>query len=290
MYQYLMYGLIVHSDIPLYNLTQTVGDPDAYISYGKVSYDNVPSGSKNFYYSPDYVCFQTNHGAFSISNGQRITIEPTPEATLIQLTAYVIGWGFAFLFTQRGFSALHCTALDINGDGVLISGISGCGKSTTALSLIQRGYKYLADDIAMLNPLNSMEITPAYPIQKVCHNIIDSLNPENLLFINEERDKYSYYNTAEFCCLPRRLKAVIVLRCADIPSVQVEEVTGLNKYLRTLECLFLSEIYAFSETPEGDKYRCLKLAEQIHLYIITRPYSGNTLDEITDKIINLVTT
>lgn len=289
MYQYLMYGLIVHSDIALYNLAQTVGDPDAFISYGKVSYDNVPSGSKNFYYSPDYVCFQTSHGAFSISNGQQITIEPTPEATTVQLTAYVIGWGLAFLFTQRGFSALHCTALDIKGNGVLISGVSGSGKSTTALSLIHRGFQYLADDVVMLNPLNSMEIIPAYPIQKICHNITASLNPENLLYINEEREKYSYYNTTEFCSIPRRLKSIILLRRADVASVQVEEVTGLNKYLHTLECLFLSEIYSFCGTPEGDKYRCLKLAEQIHFYILTRPSSGNTLDEITDKIMNLVT-
>lgn len=288
MYQYLLYGLIVQSDIPLYNLIQTTGQPSVFICYGKINYDNLFYDSKDFFYSTDYVCFLTDYGVLAISNGDKIIIEPNSKANHLNLAAYVLGWGMAFIFTQRGYSALHCTALSINNHGFLISGISGAGKSTTALSLINRGCKFLADDIAMLNPPDSMMIIPAYPIQKVCRNIAETLNPDNLLYINEDRDKYSYYNPTEFCNTPSTLKTIISLRCADIPLVQVEEITGLNKYLRTLECLFLSEIYASVGASNDDKFRCLKLAEKIKLYIITRPFNSNTIDEITDLVLHLV--
>ncbi len=41
---------------------------------------------------------------------------------------------------------IHATAIDIDGDGVLLRGPSGCGKSDLALRLIHTGARLVADD------------------------------------------------------------------------------------------------------------------------------------------------
>lgn len=44
------------------------------------------------------------------------------------------------------FTAIHGVLVDINGVGVLIMGQSGVGKSETALELVKRGHRLVADD------------------------------------------------------------------------------------------------------------------------------------------------
>ena len=47
---------------------------------------------------------------------------------------------------------LHAAALERNGCGVLFVGGSGCGKSTLAAALLSRGWHYLSDELALIQP------------------------------------------------------------------------------------------------------------------------------------------
>ena len=187
----------------------------------------------------------------------------------------------------RGFS-LDCSMEVQPGMITGLIGRNGSGKSTTALSLIRRGYQYLADDIVMLRPLDSPNIVPAYPLQKVCGDVAEQLPPEQLLYINEQRDKYAYLNRKDYCHQPKKLSSIFIIRADDEDTVRVEEITGLNKYLRTLECLFLAEVYADVGTPDGDKFQCLKIAEQVRFYMIKRPKYIDTVEQVADCIESLV--
>lgn len=50
------------------------------------------------------------------------------------------------LLKRTGIYAIHATALERNGHGVLIPGSSGRGKTTCCISLLRGGYRYLSDD------------------------------------------------------------------------------------------------------------------------------------------------
>jgi len=50
-------------------------------------------------------------------------------------------------FAARGFRAIHASAVDFNGEGVILAGDSGSGKTTAALMLVQEGGKLVADDL-----------------------------------------------------------------------------------------------------------------------------------------------
>ena len=51
---------------------------------------------------------------------------------------------------------LHATAVAINGDGVLLSGLSGSGKSDLALRLIDRGAILISDDGVLVDSDDSI--------------------------------------------------------------------------------------------------------------------------------------
>lgn len=54
--------------------------------------------------------------------------------------------------------SMHGVLVDIYGEGVLITGNSGLGKSETALELIRRGHRLVADDVVEIRKLGDQEL------------------------------------------------------------------------------------------------------------------------------------
>ena len=61
--------------------------------------------------------------------------------------------------------SVHGTLLEISGIGVLITGYSGLGKSETALELIHRGHRLVADDSTLIKRINDEVV--GYPPEKI---------------------------------------------------------------------------------------------------------------------------
>jgi GTPase SAR1 family protein len=45
-----------------------------------------------------------------------------------------------------GLVPVHCACLESDGDGLLIAGVSGVGKSTLSMALCEEGFNYVSDD------------------------------------------------------------------------------------------------------------------------------------------------
>lgn len=290
MYQYYIYGVGIHTEIKLYNLQECKVPQDVLIHYGTISKDIAEYTEKGLAssMSPKRVWFRNDIGHFVISGGNDILVQPLGSNDENDLASFILGWCIAFLFQQRGYSAIHSSAIEMNEQAVLISGFSGAGKSTIALSLIEAGYRYLADDIAMVNPKDDMMIQPAFPQQKVCRNIAEQMGTDTLLYINEKKDKFAYYNIKDFCDMPRKLTTMIMLKKYDGDKVIVEEVTGIEKLNSILLNLFLLDAYKAMDFTLEEKARCLELAGKINIYKIYRPNGKDTVQEIRDTIIQLV--
>jgi len=290
MYQYYIYGLGVHTEIKLYNLKEQKVARDVLIHYGNVSNDIVEYTERGLAssMSPARAWFRNDIGHFVIRDGNDILVQPIGSADENDLASFVLGWCIAFLFQQRGYSAIHSSAIEVDEQAVLISGFSGAGKSTIALSLIDAGYRYLADDIAMVNPKEDMMVQPAFPQQKVCRNIAEQMGTDKLLYINEKKDKFAYYNEKDFCDVPRKLTTMFILRKYEGDQVRIEEITGIEKLNCVLKNLFLLDAYRAMGFTLEEKARSLELAGKITIYQISRPEKKDTVQEIKDAIIQLV--
>lgn len=68
---------------------------------------------------------------------------------------------------------MHGVLVEVHGEGLLITGDSGIGKSETALELIKRGHRLIADD--------------AVEIRRVDHNVLTGSAPEMIRYYMELR-------------------------------------------------------------------------------------------------------
>lgn len=290
MFQYYIYGLGIHSEIRLYNLEETPSAPDVTVCYASVPEDITALTEQGMAssISASRIWFRNDRGHFIVRNGNEILVCPLGNTDEEELASFVLGWGLSFLFLMRGFSAVHCSGIEIDEhSAALIAGVSGAGKSTTALSLIDAGYRYLADDIVMVKPSENMLIHPGFPLQKVCRNVAEQMKDDNLFYINERKDKFAYYNPEDFCNEPRRLTTMIMLDKYDGEVVQTEELTGLSKWNCILQNLFLLDAYKSFDYPPEEKARTLELAGKLRIYKITRPVRIDTVDEIRDVIVRI---
>ena len=73
---------------------------------------------------------------------------PIPTSRFSGMLSYFLEHEFAPSCT------VHGVLLDIYGVGVLIVGISGVGKSETALELVERGHRLVADDVVILRRIS----------------------------------------------------------------------------------------------------------------------------------------
>ena len=291
MFYYLLYGKKFISDIPLFNIPQSetfFPDPEVSIHSGIFEVESITSNKMGVQIGNDCSMIILKFGALRIVSGKEIIYMLKETFTPEQITPFIAGWGLAMLLTQMGYSAFHCSALVRNDQCFFVSGVSGAGKSTTSLELLKKGCKYLSDDIAIVNSYEEMIVPPSFPIQKLCPDIALDLNESCLFEINNDRGKYSYLNTSDYCNSPKKLTTIFKLMTDDIPKVKIEEVTGLNKYLRVMECLFLEVPYALSSFPERERFQCLKIAGNIRLYTIIRPNNQDTLQEISNTILKIL--
>ncbi len=89
---------------------------------------------------------------FALSrDGERITINYDPDRVVDRLVREV--GQMALLTAPPELLLVHAGVVGTPaGDGVLLTGESGSGKTTTVAALVQEGYSYLSDEAAVIDP------------------------------------------------------------------------------------------------------------------------------------------
>ncbi|MCS6290855.1 MAG: hypothetical protein H8K10_17995 [Nitrospira sp.] len=88
-----------------------------------------------------------------------------PETMAPDIRVSFVHFAMTELLKRRGLYTFHATALEHMGRGVLIPGFSGQGKTTSFLSLLRSGYRYLSDDHPFFRISGTrVEILP-YPLK-----------------------------------------------------------------------------------------------------------------------------
>ncbi len=66
---------------------------------------------------------------------------------------------------------IHGTLMEVFGVGILLTGASGVGKSETALELIERGHRLIADDSVLLKNISDSYIIGCGPKPELAHHM-----------------------------------------------------------------------------------------------------------------------
>lgn len=292
---YKIYGLIIKSDIKLYNsnlisLSSITPDIEIVSKSINTNIDSSFISRSNFYFSQNNIIFIIeNVGRYQITNGNKITIEYLPNTDLEEIKKYILGSALGLLLFQRNIIALHGSSIVINNNAIIISGNIGAGKTSTTLSLVNKGYSFLTDDVASVTKdINgTYNVHHCIPYQKLCFNTIESLGYDKNKLIQIDKIKNKYYSPEiiNFTKEPKQLKSLFYLTTSNnLTTVSYSEVFGVEKFKLILSNIFRKELIP-NELIKGNYIKeVLNLSKNISVYKITRPKNGNSIE----KIVNII--
>lgn len=93
----------------------------------------------------------------AIKHGVPLLVSKKPTSELIAATIRFLHYELAPCVS------IHAVMVDVYGEGVLITGESGIGKSEIALELIKRGHRLVSDDCVDIKKINADELIGSAP-------------------------------------------------------------------------------------------------------------------------------
>ena len=135
-----------------YSYLETLSEEDREDRYRKLLGFNVPCVIMCREYEPDEVVLR-------IAGERGVPILSSPDAT-----SNVAAEAIYFLTSKLApCISIHGVLVDIYGEGVLIMGESGIGKSEAALELIRRGHRLVTDDVVEIRKINNNTLIGTSP-------------------------------------------------------------------------------------------------------------------------------
>lgn len=232
-----------------------------------------------------------------VEQGQVIRYHIRQGGDLGAVRTYLLGFGMAILAMQQGKPAFHCSALvSPEGKALLIAGESGAGKSTLTAKLLIRGYRFLADDMAVvdISEKGGPWVYPSFPYMKLCRDaaLRQGYAPEELLYIDEKKDKFLVPCIDVFQREKAPLERFVFLGMLPeeegtekVPGkVKTDRITGPDSMLVYKENLFLRHLWKRQDPGMGIWQNCLRMAEQIPVCSVRRPAAGDSTAEVAAEV------
>lgn len=284
------YGLCISSDLDLPELNDAAGPAQVFIRLGPTpsQLENPVTKTPRLQAAPGRFLLDIEGVArYFVQEGREITLTPAPGVQEVDVRLYLLGSALGALMHQRAMLPLHGAALARGQEAFFITGVSGAGKSTLAHRLIERGLKYLSDDVCAVSfdPAGRPLLTPSFPRLKLWGDSLTALglSPEGLPKVASEMDKYHLRLAESFCDETLPLTCICLIDPHG-QSFQAEEITGARKVGALLANTYRVR---FLEGLGGKKnhFRQLTgLAPHVRMFRLSRPEQGFRVDELADLV------
>lgn len=215
-----VYGLTVATWIPFPELELAPADApvDAVFRLGEVPAELASpqfTGAR-FQASPGRLLAWIDGVARYLAVEEReIIVQPEPAAIESDLRALLLCSPMGGLLHQRGLLPLHASAIATPRGAVVFMGNSGRGKSTLAAHFRQRGFRVLADDIAVIrfDAAGTPFAEPGLPQFKLWPNSVSELGEETeaLPRLRPQMEKRTLAFPDSFCREPLPLARLYAL-------------------------------------------------------------------------------
>jgi hypothetical protein len=299
-YTYWAFGLKVGSELPFPELLPLQNDDlcDLTVAWGAIP---VIEKTLNGFHSETYDITPTSYriaikdvASYYVREGKNIIIEACKNADQDSIRLFCLSNAFAAALHHRKTIPIHCAALIDKGELVLILGNSGAGKSTTMASLVQRGLKPFSDDVCV--PLHDPEtgkisLFSSYPMMKFWKETLELVGVENAVDrkIRPDMEKYGIYFHQSFLTDALSPKLIILLEKTDqVSSPTLAPISGIELFTKLESNAYRGEYLGFSDLKKEHFMLFTQLANQSDYHILKRPLTGNFVDEVAQKIINLL--
>ncbi|MEO6529230.1 MAG: hypothetical protein ABIP93_21600 [Gemmatimonadaceae bacterium] len=216
-----------------------------------------------------------------------------PGQTLEDLTAYLYGPVLGFVLRSWGRLALHASCVCIEDAAVLLAGVSGSGKSTTAAALATRGHSVMSDDLtALAIEEESLIASPAFDHLRLwpASERVVLGEGARLDRITPSWDKRRFpLAGAAFADAPRAVRAIVVLDERTTGTHAVSRLIPRAEAVLTLAALTYSNYLLDSSMRATELTQLGTLVRAVPVHSLTPPTGREGMDSLCDEILRIAT-
>ena len=175
----------------------------------------------------------------------------------------VLGVPLGYLLQNNDFQVLHGSAVTKSNLGYSFIGKSGIGKSTIALSLLNKGFKLLTEDLCVVKDMHIYNFSNW--IKSSENNLVEALKPIERIHLKKDSRKRSLYKLEKNYINNKKtkLKAIYFLDSSRKRNIKKLSPSDSFKYLFT---------YAYRKG-DADAFtlkKLSKISEKVDCFIYSR--------------------
>lgn len=293
MLRYCLAGISIEStmELPLPVLTKSAGGAEALLIVGPpLARDELPSEADWCWSSPTEATLgYPDLGKAWISEGRRILLRPcSQEPDAVTEWRGLIIPCFAALFHQRGSLSLHASAVCRNGVALGFMGLCGAGKSTLVAQLTGEGFRFLSDDLLLINADRTQGAGfvahPGFSVIKLWEDAagVASKGFSRLGRLYPDAAKDGFVPTREVSAqTPAPLRELFVIEEGN--EVSVETLSKGEALAELLRHTYGVDV--FGNKPQALHFRqCSELAAKVPVKRLTRPKNFDRASEVQQAI------
>lgn len=237
--RYRAYNLGIDSDLSLPELPRISSAIDVSVRIGTVTQrpSVFDASGRGYRHTGNQDCYVLeNVGAFLVSNGSHVLVEPFTEAVGELLRLSLLGPAMALILHQRKTFVLHGGAVVINGSAVVFLGGHGWGKSTLVAMLYARGHPFVCEDVAGLTfQGEQIQVIPSFPQLKLWPDSIRTVGwlPDDFPRIYPACAKRLIRFHERFATTPMPIRRIYVLSVGV--DVRVDRLRPVEKFETILQ-------------------------------------------------------
>ncbi|WP_416111522.1 hypothetical protein [Methanobacterium sp. MZD130B] len=286
------HGLNIKSELffPEFQINETP-KVDVFIRFGKTNLWNKIStkNCREVYFSKFtkiiissdnlVYLFWRNIWIFTIRHNE-IVINSKTSLDINFLKFLLFGYGFAILLHLRGRLVLHANAFNIDDSAIIISGVSGIGKSTISFAFLQKGYKLLCDDVLSINiEKKCQNVYPSFPRIKLWPDVIQNFEetPEKMPKIHLNTSKRFYNASRKFSDDEKQINTIYFIKKRD--NNKIKEITPQKAMMELIKSSYCFKLFNERELSEN-LTQCAALINKIPIKILEVKKSYESLTNL----------
>lgn len=291
-YYYKIYGLCVQSDLCIEEAIQIDENCNMDVTVKTYDIDSCIYNKKETSWSKDFISFYIEDVAiYQIVKGNEIYIFKEKEADIDELKCFLLGSSFGFLMIQRGHIALHGSCMVQDNNGIIITGESGAGKSTTATWLSLKGYKFISDDVTAIKYSDGKaKVFIAYPQRKLCADaaLMLGYNINLLKKLYKTQDKYAVRLKENEYVKEANLGLIVELGInIESQELIVKELVGHEKMYSFMSNIYREGLFRKLGMDSLMVKEVLDILKTVPMFQILRPVGSSSEEDIIEILLSL---
>ncbi len=225
--------------------------------------------------------------------GKQIVVQVLEGADQSTVRLFCLSNVFAALLFQRKQIPLHAAALKVENRLLLICGHSGAGKSTLLASLMSRGFTLFSDDVCVpvSDTSKGVFMHSSYPMMKFWKDTYTSFSFLGVPDVQLRPDltKYGFYFHDKFNTNTYKPNVVFFIEKSSGESeVRIREVQGAELFQKLESNAYRGEFLGSIDLRQEHFKLFADLANQVKGYLVVRPEALNSVEEITDIVMEIL--